>query len=143
MSTTKSPGSAQRLPWFIGMAAGAVVALVIAWLLDRAGRESVAAGVLAGALLVLVLAALGRWRTLRRADRAGTAARIGGGAPDERDSAVLTSNFAYVGWFGLLASSLSVAAMFLGADPRVLVSGMPFALIGASVLAFVLINRRS
>jgi hypothetical protein len=141
MSTTDA--RRRRIAWWAGVVCALAAALGLAALLDRAGEPDTAAGVLTGGLFVVALILVGRWRSSRDATSAATASRVAAGEPDERDTRVLERSFAAVGLCALLATSLGVVVMFLGVDAEVVLSAMPWVLIGTGVTAFVVIDRRS
>lgn len=133
----------QRNAWRVGMASSAVALVALYALLhDRAPGDS-AAGALTGGGAVLLAACVARWRTVRRARTAGTAARIGGYALDERDDHVLTRTLAVVGGIAIVASALASTAVLLGADAEVVVGVLPLVLLGTLGVTFVVVDRRT
>ena len=129
--------------WFVGIAAGLVVALGLALAVGSAGHPDTAAGIMTGGMLVVVLAAVGRWRSVSAADRTGTAARIAGGRPDERDLRVHQATLAVVSAIAIVLSGLASAATFVGVDATAILRTMPFLLVVTMVAAFVVVDRRS
>src|SRR5450759_374975 len=99
----------------------------------------IAAGIVTGGMLVVVLAATGRLRSSRAADRAGTATRLAAGRPDERDVRVHQGSLAILGIVSVILSGLASAATFLGVDAVSIVRSMPFALLLTAVVAFVVV----
>ncbi len=144
MSTTdrSAPARKTTAAWFVGVAVGLVICLGLALAVGLAGNRDAAAGILTGGVAVLVLAGWARWRSVRAVDRAGTAARIAAGRPDERDLRVHQATLAVVGVIAILLSGLASAATFLSVDATVLVRVMPFVLVATMLIAFVLVDRR-
>src|SRR5665647_3250802 len=101
-----------------------------------AGHADTAAGIVTGGMLVVVLAAIGRLRSSRAADRAGTATRLAAGRPDERDVRVHQGSLAIVGVVSVVLSGLASAATFLGVDATTIVRSMPFALLLTACLLY-------
>lgn len=141
MSTRSHP--APETAWALGMLAATVTLVALTAALAALAPRDTALGALCGGLAVLVLAGVARWRTVRRGTRTGTAARIGGGAPDERDRAVLHRTLGVVGAVALIASALASAAVVSGADPTTVVTSLPFVLVATLGVAFVVVDRRS
>ncbi len=129
--------------WFAGVAVGLVGTLGLALAVGSAGHPDTAAGIVTGGMLVLVLAAAARWRSASAPDRAGTAARIAAGRPDERDVRVHQATLSVVGAVAIVLSGLSSAATFVDVDAAVIVRTMPFLLVLTMVCAFVVVNRRT
>jgi hypothetical protein len=142
MSTTDAIRRA-NLGWYLGVATGVAIALGLAIAVGSAGHQDTAAGIAVGGMVTVALAVVGRWRSTRVADRAGTAARIAAGRPDERDIRVHHATLAVVGVVAIILSGLASAATFLDVDGTAIVRSMPFALVITMVVAFVLIDRRS
>ena len=143
MSTDHPITHKSTAAWYLGIAAGLTVALGLALAVGNVGHADTAAGIVTGGMLVVVLAATGRLRSSRAADRAGTAARLAAGRPDERDVRVHQGSLAIVGVVSVILSGLASAATFLGLDATTIVRSMPFALLLTAVLAFVVVNRRT
>ncbi|QTE28683.1 hypothetical protein [Pengzhenrongella sicca] len=143
MWTSSRSQAQQRTAWYVGTTTAVVVTVSGYALLARATSDGTAEGFLTGGLLIVALAALARWRSVRRSDRAGTAARLGGGQPDERDRRVLEASFAVVGLAALVATSFTSIAALLGADAESLLTALPLLLVAVLVAAFVVINRRT
>lgn len=135
--------SRQRTAWTVGIVVAIVVAVGGYVLLSGRTSDSTGAGFLTGGLAVVALAGVGRWRSVQRSDRAGTASRIGGGTPDERDRRVLEATFAVAGVVALFATSVASGAALMGADAERLLTALPMLLIGTVVVTFVVTNRRS
>lgn len=129
--------------WYLRIAAAVVVDLGLALVIDSAGHSDAAAGIVVGGMLVVALAAVGRWRSNRAADAAGPAARIAAGRADERDLRVRQSALAVVGKLALGLSGFASAATFLNVDATVMLRTMPFVLVVAMAAAFVVVDRRS
>jgi hypothetical protein len=139
--STASPTTG--VTWYLRIAAAVVVDLGLALVIDSAGHPDAAAGIVVGGMLVVALAAVGRWRSNRAADAAGPAARIAAGRADERDLRVRQSALAVVGKLALGLSGFASAATFLNVDATVLLRTMPFVLVVAMAAAFVVVDRRS
>lgn len=133
----------QRNAWLLGMLSGAVAMVALYAVLAGRAPGNAAEGALAGGALVLLAACVARWRTVRRARTAGTAARIGGGAFDERDDHVLTRTLAVVGTVAIVASGIASAAVMVGADATVVVGALPFVLLATLGITFVVVDRRT
>src|SRR5450756_1356977 len=97
MSTDHPITHKSTAAWYLGIAAGLTVALGLALAVGNAGHADTAAGIVTGGMLVVVLAATGRLRSSRAADRAGTATRLAAGRPDERDVRVHQGSLAILG----------------------------------------------
>lgn len=143
MWTSSRNPSQQRTAWIVAMTAAVVAAAAGYVLLARTTSDGTAEGFLTGGLAIVALASLGRWRSVRRADKAGTAARIGGGALDERDRRVVEATFAVAGGVALFATSVASIAALMGADAEDLLTALPMALIGTLIITFVVVDRRS
>jgi hypothetical protein len=143
MSTTDATTRRANLGWYVGIATGVAIALGLAIAVGSAGHPDTAAGIVVGGMATVALAVVGRWRSTRATDRAGTAARIAAGRPDERDIRVHHATLAVVGVVAIILSALASAATFLDVDGTTIVRSMPFALVITMVGAFVLIDRRS
>jgi len=141
--TTDPTTRRANLGWYVGIAAGVAIALGLATAVGSAGHPDTAAGISVGGMAAVVLAVVGRWRSARAAGRAGTAARIAAGRPDERDIRVHQATLAIVGVVAIILSGLASAATFLDVDGTTIVRSMPFVLAFTMVGAFVLIDRRS
>src|SRR5450830_1711850 len=115
MSTNDSSAATHKttITWYLGIAAAVVVDLGLGLAVGSAGHADTAAGIMTGGLLVVALAAAGRWRSVRAADRTGTAARIAAGRPDERDLRVHQATLAVVGAIAIVLSGMASAATFL------------------------------
>lgn len=133
----------QRNAWLLCMASGGVALVALYALLAERAPGDAAEGALTGGGLVLLGACVARWRTVRRARTAGTAARIGGAALDERDDHVLTRTLAVVGYVAITLSALASAAVLVGADATVVVGVVPFVLLATLAVTFVVIDRRT
>lgn len=133
----------QRHAWLVGLLSGAVATVALAAVVAGRGEQETAAGVLTGGGAVVLAACVARWRSVRRARTAGTAARIGGGALDERDDHVLTRTLAVVGWVAIVASGVASTAVVLGAEASTVVEAMPFVLLGTLAVTFVVVDRRT
>ncbi len=129
--------------WYLTVSAAAVLDLGLALVVDSAGHPDAAAGIVTGGLLVVVLASVGRWRSVRAVDRIGTATRIAAGRADERDLRVHEGALAVVGMVALVLSGLASAATFLDVDAVAILRVMPFVLVAATATAFVIVDRRS
>ena len=133
----------QRNTWLLAVLSGAVAIVALYAVLAGRAPGDAAEGALAGGGSVLLAACVARWRTVRRARTAGTAARIGGGALDERDNHVLTRTLAVVGVVAIITSALASAAGMVGADATVVVGAVPFVLLAALGITFVVVDRRT
>lgn len=124
---------------------GGTVAFVLALAGTYAagGDWSTAAGVLTGAGLVLLLLVLATRRARRKGVEAGTAERVFGGRPDERDAHVYVGTLAAVGVVALVVAALAPVAVGFGLDAVTMVKALPYLLIGTGVVAFVVIDRRT
>ena len=142
-ATDRAATHKSSIAWLVGIVTGLAVALGLALAVASAGHPDTAAGIVTGGMAVVVLAALSRWRSFRATDRAGTATRIAGGRPDERDIRVHEGTLAIVGVVAIVLSGLASAATFLDVDATPLLRAMPFALLLTVVVAFVWIDRRS
>lgn len=140
---TTSRAGWHRSVWRGAMLLAAVLVVAVASLYAGAGEWDTAAGTLTGGGLVIAAAAVARWRTTRRAHRAGTADRVLGGRPDERDQHVATHAWAALGVAALLLSALAGVATSFGVEAQTVVSALPFVLIAVGVAAFVVVDRRS
>lgn len=129
--------------WFAGVAVGVVVTLGLALAVGAAGHADAAAGIVTGGMLVVVLAAVARWRSISAPDRVGTTARIAAGRPDERDLRVHQATMAVVGAVAVVLSGLASAATFVDVDAAVMLRTMPFLLVLTMLGAFVVVDRRS
>src|SRR5674476_1108513 len=125
MSTDHPITHKSTAAWYLGIAAGLAVALGLALAVGNAGHADTAAGIVTGGMLVVVLAAIGRLRSSRAADRAGTATRLAAGRPDERDVRVHQGSLAIVGVVSVVLSGLASAAPFLGVDATTIVGPLP------------------
>ncbi|MCR6491942.1 hypothetical protein [Cellulomonas sp. P24] len=145
MSTPDRPIAAPKTTatWYLRIAAAVVVDLGLALVVDSAGHPDAAAGVAVGGMVVVALAAVGRWRSARAADAAGPAARLAAGRADERDLRVRQGALAVVGKVALGVSGLASAATFLDVDATAMVRTMPFVLVLTMAAAFVVVDRRS
>ncbi|MGW6129634.1 hypothetical protein ACWFNE_06370 [Cellulomonas sp. NPDC055163] len=133
----------QRNAWLLGVLSGAVALVALYALLAGRAPGDAAEGALAGGGFVLLAACVARWRTVRRARTAGTAARIGGGALDERDDHVLTRTLAVVGTVAIITSALASTAVMVGTDATVVVGALPFVLLATLGITFVVVDRRT
>ena len=134
---------ATAVSWYLGIAVAVVADLGLALVVGAAGHTDAAAGIATGGLLVVALAAAGRWRSTRAADRTGSAARLAAGRADERDLRVRQGALAAVGKIALVLSGLASAATFLDVDATTILRTMPFVLVVATATAFVIVDRRS
>lgn len=131
------------MAWFIGLAAAVVVCLGLALAVNASGEPATAAGIVTGGMFAVIVAALGRWRTGRAAERSGVATRIAAGRLDERDVRVHQGTLAIVGVVAIILSGFASAATFMDVDAAALLHAMPFALLLTTVVAFVVVNRRT
>lgn len=141
---TTAPAAANTLGWTFGLLCGAVGAVALFLALNGRSPGNMAGGALAGGIAVLVAAAVGRWRAVRRADKAGSTARWLGAVPDERDDDVLTRALAVVGYVAVMASCLAVVLVAATSwNPLAIVGALPSLLLVTLVISFAVINRRS
>lgn len=139
-----SPSSSNTVGWTLGLLAGAVAVVTIFLILNGRSPGNMAGGALQGGVAVLVIAAIGRWRAVRRASKAGPTARWLGAIPDERDDDVLTHALAVVGYVAVMATSVAVVLVATTSwDPLAIVGALPALLIVTLVISFAAINRRS
>jgi hypothetical protein len=127
------------------LACGAgLVAAGLLWLaFTVAGQPDTAAGALVGGGGVVALAAAVRWRARRRGAAAdGGFSRTLLGTADERDKAISTASFAYVGLAAFLANAIGLAAVALGADASTVIGAIEVVLIAVLVGASVVLARR-
>ncbi len=144
--STHDRASVLSFPWLLRIIAVVVVTGALALVVGLAGHGDAAAGIVTGGLVVAVLAGIGRWRSVRVADRTGSAARIAAGRADERDLRVRQATFAAVGKVALGVSALASAATFLGVDATAVLRGIPFVLVVlvvTVVVAYLVVDRRS
>lgn len=141
---TTAPAAANTLNWTFGLLVGAVGAVALFLALNGRSPGNMAGGALAGGIAVLVAAAVGRWRAVRRADKAGSTARWLGAVPDERDDDVLTRALAVVGYVAVMASCLAVVLVAATTwEPLAIVGALPALLLVTLIVSFAVINRRS
>ncbi|PWD51138.1 hypothetical protein C8046_11270 [Serinibacter arcticus] len=138
--TADRTGLRRQLVW-TGLAV--VVLIAVAAPLLANGDGDTAAGVLTGGGLVVAAGLAATWWSRRRADRAGTATRVLGGTPDERDSAVFTRTAAVTGVAALAFAAAGSLAVSFGVDAATIVSALPFALLVTVAITFVVVNRRT
>lgn len=143
MSTEPRPATSTAI-WSLSILAGAVAVIAVFLALNGRSPGNMAGGALAGGATVLVAAAVGRWRAVRRADKAGSTARWLGAVPDERDDDVLTRALAVVGYVAVMASCLAVVLVAATSwEPLAIVGALPALLLVTLVVSFAVINRRS
>lgn len=138
--TSDSRASART--WLLWSLLAVVVIIAMAAVLFAQDDPSTAAGVLTGGGLVVVVGLVGGWRARKRADVAGTASRVFGGASDERDRAVHSGAAAVTGIAALGLTAFGSLAVTLGLDAGTVVRWLPFLLIVTFAGAFLVINRR-
>ncbi len=129
--------------WFAGVAVALVVTLGLALVVGSTGHADTAVGTVAGGMLVVVLVAAARWRSISAPDRVGATTRIAGGRADERDLHVHQATLAVVGMVAIVLSGLASAATFVQVDAVAILRAMPFLLILTMLGAFVVVDRRS
>ncbi|GHG50111.1 hypothetical protein GCM10011331_12440 [Flavimobilis marinus] len=143
-AASPTPAAANTLGWTLGLLGGAAGAIALFLALNGRSPGNMAGGALAGGATVLVAVAIGRWRAVRRADKAGSTARWLGAVPDERDDDVLTRALAVVGYVAVMASCLAVVLVAATSwNPLAIVGALPALLLGTLVISFAVINRRS
>ncbi|QHT55062.1 hypothetical protein GXP71_02470 [Cellulomonas sp. H30R-01] len=150
MSTTDQPAAtpptaparSTRVPFVAALVASgvAVTALYVVFLaLDQ---PDTAHGVLVGGASAVTLLVAARWRSTRRAARAGTAARVGAGLGDERDRGILSGALAFVGLAAFLSIAGGLVAIAAGADPAAVLGVIEWLLLLVLVVSFVTLDRR-
>ena len=138
---TSEPRASTRT-WLLWSLVAVLALIAIAAVLFAQDDPSTAAGVLTGGGIVVVGGLIGGWRARKRAEVAGTASRVFGGASDERDRTVHSGAAAVTGIAALGLASIGSLAVTLGLDAELVVRWLPFLLIATFAGAFWVINRR-
>ena len=119
------------------------VVLTLGLLLREHGPGNMGNGLLQGAALGLVLAAVMGWRLVRRPERVTTFERAWSQTGDERDDAVLTRALAVLGLASFPLTAAAAIAIAFGASVEMCLALLLFAEVGVGALAFFVIARRS
>ena len=117
--------------------------LTLGLLLREHGPGNMGNGLLLGAALGLVLAAVMGWRLVRRPERVSTFERAWSQTGDERDDAVLTRALAVLGLASFPLTAAAAIAIAFGASVEMCLALLLFAEVGVGALAFAVIARRS
>jgi hypothetical protein len=142
MSTDRP--SAKQIATFLLVFGGTLaVVLTVGLLLREHGPGNMGNGLLQGAALGLVLAAVMGWRLVRRPERVTTFERAWSQTGDERDDAVLTRALAVLGLASFPLTAAAAIAIAFGASVEMCLALLLFAEVGVGAAAFVVIDRRS
>ena len=142
MSTDRP--SAKQLATFLLVFGGTLaVVLTLGLLLREHGPGNMGNGLLQGAGLGLVLAAVMGWRLVRRPERVTTFERAWSQTGDERDDAVLTRALAVLGLASFPLTATAAIAIAFGASVEMCLALLLFAEVGVGALAFAVVDRRS
>lgn len=142
MSTDRP--SAKQIATFLLVFGGTLaVLLALGLLLREHGPGNMGNGLLLGAGLGVVLAAVMGGRLVRRPDRVTTFERAWSQTGDERDDAVLTRALAVLGLASFPLTAAAAIAIAFGASVEMCLALLLFAEIGVGALAFSVIARRS
>ena len=136
--------SAKQIATFLLVFGGTLaVVLTVGLLLREHGPGNMGNGLLQGAALGLVLAAVMGWRLVRRPERVTTFERAWSQTGDERDDAVLTRALAVLGLASFPLTAAAAIAIAFGASVEMCLALLLFAEVGVGAAAFVVIARRS
>ena len=142
MSTDRP--SAQQIATFLLVFGGTLaVVLTVGLLLREHGPGNMGNGLLLGAAVGLVVAAVMGLRLVRRPERVTTFERAWSQTGDERDDAVLTRSLAVLGLASFPLTAAAAIAIAFGASVEMCLALLLFAEIGVGAAAFVVIDRRS
>ena len=136
--------SAKQIATFLLVFGGTLaVVLTVGLLLRDHGPGNMGDGLLQGAALGLVLAAVMGWRLVRQPERVTTFERAWSQTGDERDDAVLTRALAVLGLASFPLTATAAIAIAFGASVEMCLALLLFAEVGVGAAAFVLVDRRS
>jgi hypothetical protein len=136
--------SAKQIATFLLIFGGTLaVVLTVGLLLREHGPGNMGNGLLQGAALGLVLAAVMGWRLVRRPERVTTFERAWSQTGDERDDAVLTRALAVLGLASFPLTATAAIAIAFGASVEMCLALLLFAEVGVGAAAFVVVDRRS
>ena len=136
--------SAKQIATFLLTFGGTLAGvLTLGLLLREHGPGNMGNGLLQGAALGLVLAAVMGWRLVRRPERVTTFERAWSQTGDERDDAVLTRALAVLGLASFPLTAAAAIAIAFGASVEMCLALLLFAEVGVGALAFFVIARRS
>ena len=142
MSTDRP--SAKQIATFLLVFGGTLaVVLTVGLLLREHGPGNMGNGLLLGATLGLVIAAVMGRRLVRRPERVTTFERAWSQTGDERDDAVLTRALAVLGLASFPLTAAAAIAVAFGASVEMCLALLLFAEVGVGAAAFVVIDRRS
>jgi hypothetical protein len=141
--STDRPSSTQIARGLILFGVALAVVLTVGLLLREHGPGNMGNGLLSGAAVGLVLAAVMVWRLAKRPERATTFERAWSQTGDERDDAVLTRALAVLGLSAFPLTAVAAIAIAFGASVEMCLALLLFAELGVGALAFLVIDRRS
>ncbi|MBJ7453561.1 MAG: hypothetical protein JHC71_15985 [Blastococcus sp.] len=141
--STDRPSPKQIATFLLVFGGTLAVVLTLGLLLREHGPGNMGNGLLLGAALGLVLAAVMGWRLVRRPERVSTFERAWSQTGDERDDAVLTRALAVLGLTSFPLTAAAAIAIAFGASVEMCLALLLFAEIGVGALAFAVIARRS
>jgi hypothetical protein len=124
------------------LAAAAFVIGALSVMFLALDRPDSARGAVVGGGLVVALLVLARWRAVRRSSDAGSAARIGAGAGDERDRLIMMRALATTGYASFVTLTGASIAVLAGADGIATVAIAMFVQVGVLAVAFAVAARR-
>lgn len=127
----------------VGVAVGVVVLVLVGLLLRERVPGNMGNGFLLGGLVALAAFALALWRGVKRPDSASSFERAFTQTGDERDDAVLTRAFAFLGALTLPLTGGAAIAIALGAEVPMVLTILMLVQAVAGAAAFVVISRRS
>ena len=136
--------SAKQIATLLLVFGGTLAAvLTLGLLLREHGPGNMGNGLLQGAALGLVLAAVMGWRLVRRPERVTTFERAWSQTGDERDDAVLTRALAVLGLASFPLTATAALAIAFGASVEMCLALLLFAEVGVGAAAFAVVARRS
>ena len=141
--STDRPSAKQIAAFLVVFGGTLAVVLTLGLLLREHGPGNMGNGLLQGAALGLVLAAVMGWRLARRPERVTTFERAWSQTGDERDDAVLTRALAVLGLAAFPLTAAAAIAIAFGASVEMCLALLLFAEVGVGALAFAVVARRS
>ena len=141
--STDRPSAKQVAAFLLAFGGTLAVVLTLGLLLREHGPGNMGNGLLQGAALGLVLAAVMGWRLVRRPERVTTFERAWSQTGDERDDAVLTRALAVLGLAAFPLTAAAAIAIAFGASVEMCLALLLFAEVGVGALAFAVVARRS
>ncbi|RBY79387.1 hypothetical protein DQ239_07140 [Blastococcus sp. TF02-09] len=141
--STDRPSATQVATSLLVLGGTLAVVLTLGLLLREHGPGNMGNGLLQGAAVGLVLAAVMGWRLVRRPDRVTTFERAWSQTGDERDDAVLTRALAVLGLASFPLTAAAAIAVAFGASVEMSLALLLFAELGVGAAAFAVVARRS